>query len=360
VLSAASTLNFRPNGVARGLRTQRTHTLGLVTDDLEGVFTTSMLLGLEETASVSGFNVFLCNSRGDYAREQSHLEALLDKQVEGVVLCGHRAQKRGAPALHMESVPVVYLHQYTHEAAIASVVPDDLGGAELGTAHLLEAGCRQIGFINGPPDYEVTHLRSEGYQRALEGAGIAFDPSLVRAGRWAPNATSTAGANESSGYRLARELMALRQPPDGIFCAADSLAAGALDALHELRIKVPQEVQVVGFDNRSFAAHQRPPLTTVALPLYEMGKLAGELLLASIQGNSIAPSIHRVACHLVERQSSRSGVSGRQASKPDVRVLADGEEYGETQRLKPFLPAQHSHAGPPCGLQKREYDGLRV
>jgi substrate-binding family protein len=99
---------------------------------------------------------------------------------------------------------------------------------------------------------------------ALEGAGIAYDASLVRAGRWAPNASSTAGANESSGYQLTHELMTLGQPPDGIFCAADSLAAGALDALHELRIKVPQEVRVVGFDNRSFAAHQRPPLTTIA------------------------------------------------------------------------------------------------
>jgi LacI family transcriptional regulator, galactose operon repressor len=110
--------------------------------------------------------VFLCNSRGDLAREQAHLKALLEKQVEGVVLSGHRAQRRGAPALHMGSVPVVYLHQYTQEVAIASVVPDDRGGAELGTAHLLEAGCQRIGFINGPPDNEVTHLRAEGYRRA--------------------------------------------------------------------------------------------------------------------------------------------------------------------------------------------------
>jgi LacI family transcriptional regulator len=314
VLSAASKLNFRPNGVARGLRTQRTQTLGLVTDDLEGVFTTSMLLGLEETASTGGFNVFLCNSRGDLARERAHLEALLDKQVEGVVLCGHRAERRGAPALDMGSVPLVYLHQYTEEVPIASVVPDDRGGAELGAAHLLAAGCERIGFINGPPDYEVTHLRAEGYQRAIERAGIAYDPSVVRAGRWAPGANSTADTNESSGYQLTHELMALSEPPDGILCAADTLAAGALDALHELRIKVPQEVRVVGFDNRPFAANQRPPLTTVALPLYEMGKQAGELLLAAIQGHAIEPSVHRVACQLVVRQSSGNEVSGRHTS----------------------------------------------
>jgi LacI family transcriptional regulator len=94
------------------------------------------------------------------------------------------------------------------------------------------------------------------------------------------------------------------RPPDAIFCAADTLAVGALDALHELGIKVPQEVAVIGFDNRSFAAHQRPPLTTVALPLYEMGKLAGELLLAAVRGDAPEPIIHRVPCCLVMRQSS--------------------------------------------------------
>lgn len=274
-------------------------TLGLVTDDLDGVFTMPMMLGVEEAASAEGFGVFLCNSHGEAERERAHLEALTDKQVEGVVLMnGYRVRERGAPAVPLGQVPVVYLYQYTREVAVPSVVPDDRGGAELGASHLSRLGRRRIGFINGPPHYEATHLRLEGYRRAIEAGGLPYDPALVRvAGDW----------YEDNGYPLARELMALTDPPDAIFCAADGLAVGALDALHELGVDVPGDVALVGFDDRYFATHQRPPLTTVALPFREMGRLAGDLLLASIHGGVPEPEVNRVPCRLVERRSS--GVS---------------------------------------------------
>jgi len=296
VLSAAGRLGFRPNDIARSLRGRRTHTLGLITDDLKGVFTTPMMIGVEEAVSAAGFSVFLCNSRGEPGRERAHLEALLDKQAEGVILMsGYRVRERGAPALPLGGMPVIYLYQYTRDIAAPCVVPEDRGGAELGAAHLLSQGRRRIGFINGPAHYEATRLRLEGYKEALEGAGIGYDPALVRvADKW----------YESSGYGLARELMALPEPPDAIFCAADSLAAGALDALHELGLDVPRDVALVGFDDRPQAAHLRPPLTTVALPLYEMGKLAGELLLDAVRDRAPEPTVHRVPCSLVLRQSS--------------------------------------------------------
>ncbi len=296
VLGAAGKLEFRPNGIARSLKRRRTGTLGLVTDDLDGVFTMPMMLGVEEAASEGGFGVFLCNSHGETERERAHLEALTDKQAEGVVLMnGYRVRERGRPALPLGSVPTVYLYQYTQEVAVPSVVPDDLGGAQLGASHLLRLGRRRVGFINGPPHYEATHLRLKGYRRALEAGGLPYDPALVRvAGDW----------YEDNGYPLARELMALPQSPDAIFCAADGLAVGALDALHELGLNVPGDVALVGFDDRYFAAHQRPPLTTVALPFREMGRLAGELLLAWIHGRVPEPTVHRVPCRLVERRSS--------------------------------------------------------
>ena len=296
MLGAAGKLGFRPNGIARSLIKRRTNTLGLVTDDLDGVFTMPMMLGVEEAVSAEGFSVFLCNSHGEAERERAHLEALTDKQVEGVVLMnGYRVRERGAPALPLSSIPMVYLYQYTRDVAVPSVVPDDRGGAEIGMSHLLRLGRRRIGFVNGPPHYEVTHLRLKGYRRALEAEGLPYDPALVRvADDW----------YEDNSYPLAHELMALPEPPDAIFCAADGLAVGALDALHELGLDVPGDVALVGFDDRYFAAHQRPPLTTVALPFREMGRLAGELLLAAIHGRGPEPTINRVPCHLVERRSS--------------------------------------------------------
>lgn len=182
VLEAVRTLEFRPNSIARSLRVQRTRTLGLITDDIEAVFTTSLMPGVEEAASGEGFSVFLCNSYGRPEREREHLELLLDKQVDAVILLsGFRVRERGAPAVPLGGVPVLYLYQYTHAIAAPSIVPDDRGGGLLGTSHLLAAGRRRIGFINGPAKYEATYARLAGYQAALAAAGLPFDPTL-----WCP------------------------------------------------------------------------------------------------------------------------------------------------------------------------------
>lgn len=295
VLAAIQKLNYRPNSVARSLKLKSTATVGLITDDLEGVFTMSMMRGVEEAVSAQGVSVFLCNSYGDAARERGHLEVLLNKQVDGVILMsGYRVRERAAPALPLGGVPAVYLYQYTRDLRVPCVLPDDEGGAALGTRHLIAAGRRRVAFINGPYRYEATHARLEGYRAALLEAGLPFDPALVRAGEW----------HEGSGYSAARELLALAERPDAVLCSSDHLAVGALDALREADLRVPDDLSLVGFDNRYFAAHQRPPLTTVALPLREMGRLAGELLLGAVRGEPSAQTLHQVPCHLVEREST--------------------------------------------------------
>lgn len=295
VRDAAAKLNFRPNAIARSLKAKRTATLGLMTDDLEGVFTMPMMRGVEEAASQQGFSVFLCNSYGEAEREKAHLEVLLDKQVDGIILLsGYKVRERGAPALPLGNLPLVYLYQYTRDVKVPCIIPDDWQGSQVGTEHLLQLGRKRIGFINGPAYYEATHRRLQGYQEALREAGIAFDPTLVKVGKW----------HEDSGYRFTKELMNSAQPPDAIFCSSDSLAVGSLDALHEMNLRVPEDVALMGFDNRYFAAYQRPPLTTIALPLYEMGKLAGELLLQEIGQGSSEAKLHRVPCSLIKRQSA--------------------------------------------------------
>lgn len=298
VRDAVAKLDYRPNAVARSLKAKRTLTIGLITDDLEGVFTASMMRGVEEATNAEGFSVFLCNSYGRAERERADLKVLLDKQVDGIILMsGYRVRERNAPALILEHLPLVYLYQYTHDLEVPCVLPDDYGGGKLATRHLIGQGRRRIGLINGPYHYEATHHRLDGYRDALVEAGIAFDSTLVRAGKW----------YESSGYRIAHELMSLELPPNALFCCSDSLAAGALDALLELGVRVPHDVAVVGFDNRHFAAHQQPPLTTVALPLHHMGRLAGELLVAAIRGESPPEArVYKVSCSLVQRDSCRT------------------------------------------------------
>lgn len=295
VLEAVARLGYRPNSIARGLRGRHTFSIGLVTDDVEGLFTTAMLRGVEEVASNRKFGVFLCNSYGHEAKERQDLEMLLDKQIDGVVLLsGYRVRERSAPALPLHGTPSVYLFQYTNDLAVPCVVPDDMMGARLATEHLIGLGRTRIGFVNGPPHFEATHDRLAGYQTALAAATIPFRPELVRVGKtW----------HEDQGYAQTVDLLQTHHEIDALLCASDNLAFGALDALRSTGRAVPQDISLVGFDDRPAARHQRPTLTSVALPFYEMGKMAATLILDAINGTAQEHQILRVPCQLVVRES---------------------------------------------------------
>jgi LacI family transcriptional regulator, galactose operon repressor len=294
VTAVASGLGYRPNAIARSLKARHTHTLGVITNDSDGLFTTAMVRGLAEVASENGFGVFVCNSYDKVAKERQHLELLLDKQVDGIVLIGYKVAERGAPASPTGSTPVVYLYEYTTAVKAACIVPDDEDGARLGTNHVINLGRQRVAFINGPPTYEATHLRLKGYRGALRDSGIAFEPDLVGvAPDW----------NQDSGFRLARELMQRGGPPDAIVCANDELGAGAILGLRELGRRVPGDVSVIGFDDRPFAAHLPIPLSTIALPLYEMGQRAAGEVFRALAGEELRSEIVRVPCKLVVRDS---------------------------------------------------------
>ncbi|HET8894867.1 MAG TPA: LacI family DNA-binding transcriptional regulator [Gaiellaceae bacterium] len=294
VAAVATRLGYRPNSIARSLKVRRTHTLGVITNDREGAFTTAMVHGVADVASGHSFGVFLCNSYGGSSKERQHIELLLDKQVDGIILTGFKVEQRGAPAAPTGAVPLVYLYSYTSATDSPCILPDDEGGARLATKHLIGLGRRRIAFINGPPSYEATHLRLTGYQSALEEHELPSDTALVlTAGDW----------NQDSGFRLAQQLMSRTERPDAILCANDELAAGAILGLTELGLKVPRDVAIVGFDDRPFAAHLPIPLTTVALPLLEMGEVAAQKMFEAISGGQRENELIRVPCQLVIRAS---------------------------------------------------------
>jgi len=296
IAATAARVGYRPNAIARSLKVQRTHTLGVITDDQEGAFTTAMVHGVADFASGRGYGVFLCNSYGRVAKERQHIELLLDKQVEGIIMTGFKVEQRGAPAAPTGDLPIVYLYSYTTSTDSPCILPDDEGGARLATEHLLELGSRRIGFINGPPSYEATHLRRAGYEDTLRARGM-YDPALIRvAGDW----------NQDSGFRLAQQLVEQDEPPEAILCASDELAAGAILGLTQLNIRVPDDVAIVGFDDRPFAAHLPIPLTTIALPLLDMGRQAAERLFDAIAGEPVVNEQIRIPCRLVVRASSRA------------------------------------------------------
>jgi LacI family transcriptional regulator len=270
-------------------------------------------VGVEENAREQGFSVFLCNSHGKSEHEKSYLETLIDKQVSGIIFVNAKPEPRGAPALELGSLPYVFLYQHAPNVRVPSVMPDDVVGGYKATRYLTELGHTRIGYINGENSYHVATLRFEGYRKALKDAGLTFDPGLVQF----PNTWF-----EEGGYDSAKIFMQRPEPPTAIFCANDELAIGALEAVKELGLRVPEDVSLVGYDDRQEAIHKRPPLTTVALPFYEMGKLALTLLLAIIRGEKVETGIHYVQCPLIKRSSA--------AVKPSrARALTTSRKGGE-------------------------------
>ena len=195
------------------------------------------------------------------------------------------------PILHRK--PAVLLNCYDAKRELPSVLPGDLLGGRAATERLIAGGRRRIALINGQEGIDASRDRLRGYRQALASNDIPFDPRLVFPGNWEP----------SSGYEGTQRLMDLPDPPDAIFCANDMMALGCYEALKERGLRIPEDISVVGFDDREIAQFMRPPLTTFVLPHYEMGAMAAELLVDLAGGLEVGHSQIKVECPLVDRAS---------------------------------------------------------
>jgi LacI family transcriptional regulator len=199
----------------------------------------------------------------------------------------------------LDTVPVVLLNCHDERHKLPTIVPGEVGGGHAATEHLIAMGHTRIGFINGEPWMEAAKDRIKGYRRALATADLPFDPALVRDGDWM----------SGTGFEATRSLMAEARPPTAIFCANDLMALGAMEALAQLGLKVPQDVSVMGYDDQEISRHTHPPLTTMVLPNYEMGRAAVEALLVAADTPAAQRASRRhlikIDCPLVERQTVR-------------------------------------------------------
>lgn len=294
VLKAAKELGFRPNSVAQSLRSRATRVIGIIADDIEGMFSASMLHGVEEEAAEYGCGVLLVSSLGDPEREAEALRVLADRQVEGLIFLGERVRNRQSPEIDVQGIPIVFLYQHTDDPEIPSVVPDDYHGALMATQHLIDQGRKRIAMIAGPQDYEASALRRAAYHQALADASLATQGAIAETLDW----------NQDCGYQGTKELVRDGHVFDALFCANDAHAAGAMYALLELGLRVPDDVAVMGFDDQRFAAHLTPPLSTIALPLREMGRRAAQLVFAKMRDEHVNAGKHLVPCSLIVRAST--------------------------------------------------------
>lgn len=305
VKEAASALRFRPNELVRSLQRGRTYTVGLLSNaDYNGRFTIPLLAGVENALGAAEILVFFCNVRDDRERERKDIASLLAKQVDGIIVMGGRRDAREPISLESSRVPVVYAYTHVNRSDALCLVPDDTQGAMLATAHLVGLNRRRFAHITGPADWESVPKRRCGMEQVLADHGHDLPDSHVLHGTW----------DEAWGYAAIDRLFARDPGIDAVFCGSDVIARGAIDRLRELGRAVPVDVAVVGFDNWDIVATAaRPPLTSVDMNLYDLGREASARLLAMVAGEHQAGT-YLLPCSLVVRESCGASLAGASAT----------------------------------------------
>lgn len=298
VRSAAEVLGYAPNALARSLRTRRTHTIGLISDKIATTpYAVRMLEAVQDVARENGHLVFLVNTDGDEAIEREALEAMLARQVEGLIYACMWHQAIEPPAL----LPTgsVFLDARPLGVGFPGVVPDDYGGAVAAVQELVDHGHRRIAYIDAgeEPIPIASGLRYDGYRDVLRAAGIEPDPAL----RVEAAITTAAGGLAAGGALLDRPTP---ERPTAIFCFNDRVAMGAYRAARHRGLRIPHDLSIIGYDDQQFIADALdPPLTTVALPHYEMGLWATEVLLGLREAPTENDGVVLMPCPLIRRES---------------------------------------------------------
>lgn len=272
---AAQELQYQPSRAARALRANHTTIIGLLITDIQNPFFTALVRGVEDVAQRNGYSLILCNSDEDPHKERQYIEVLCAERVAGAIIIPTREQQRALKLFHEHHIPLVSVDRRVKDTETDAVLVDNVRGAREATAHLLANGFRRIGIISGPITTTTGRERLEGYRQALREAG-QYDPSLERIGSF----------KEESGQQLAYELLDLEQPVDALFVANNLMTLGALAALNERKLRIPDDIAVVGFDEMPWASLSAISLTTVTQPVYEIGSTAALRLFQRLQNPS--------------------------------------------------------------------------
>ena len=295
VLEAAEKLGYQPNPIARGLKTNRSYTIGVLIPDLTNPLFPPILRGIEDRLETAGYTPLTVNTDNDPERELLDLQTMRARQVDGIIAATARRDHRLHDALLEAGLELVLVNRRQTELPVSSATADDRLGMRLAVEHLLSLGHIRIAHLAGPLDYSTGLDRHDSFLETMRAAGLEPDPELVLVAE---------AFTESEGTRLCGKLMDRDHEFTAVAAANDLLALGCLDVFAERGRRCPEEISVVGFNDMPFAARFQPPLTTIHIPHYEIGKAAGELMLERLQEGDSPPREIRLEPHLVVREST--------------------------------------------------------
>lgn len=297
---------YRPNGIARGLKLRQAFVLAVVIPDVTNPFFAALFRGVEDGAMARGYNVLLCNTDGSPDRQRSHLQTLHARRVDGIILASSFLNDPTVRWLRHQQLPYVLVNRFSDAGQDAFVGSDDALGARLATQHLVELGHRRIGHLAGKATVSTGLLRRRGYQQGLADGGLAMDPELI----------VESGYTEEGGARAAERLLSSPARPTAVFAVTDMTAVGALGAARRLGLRIPEDLAVVGYNDIPLASRLVPGLTTIHVPIHDFGSVAARLLLDQVETGS--PSRRRVVFNpeLVVRGSTVAGADAAPHPQP--------------------------------------------
>lgn len=292
IVNLAEELGYKPNLVARSLQSKRTHSVGVIVDRMRSPFAAATVQGIQDGLRQAGYSISIINSNRNQNLVIEAIQTFYSRRVDGIVILNSWLHTFNDPILLMQDGPFVFVNRLFSNAIHNCVAPGDHCGAEMAVRHLVDLGHQHVAYINGMENWLEAQNRLAGYRDVLTEQGLPVDEVLIKPGDWGVD----------SGYQAAQELLTLKQPPTAIFAANDLMALGAIYAIQDAGLRVPDDVAVVGYDDRDFAAWIRPSLTTIRMPSYEMGQAAARLLLEQFAGEELEDAT-QVPGELIVRQS---------------------------------------------------------
>jgi LacI family transcriptional regulator, galactose operon repressor len=295
VIRAAEELGYRPNPIARGLKTNRSFTVGVLVPDLTNPLFPPIVRGIEDRLGAAGYTSLIANTDNDPDRERQDFEAMRARQVDGFITATARLDRDFVSETAGLSEPIVLVNRRLEDESLPAVTVDDREGTRLAVEHVVALGHRRVAHLGGPQTMSTGHQRYLGFMEAMGAAGLEVDERATRFG---------VAFTEAEGARVCRELLDGAPGVTAIVAANDLLALGCYDVLTERGLRCPHDVSVVGFNDMPFADRFDPPLTTVRIPHREIGSAAAELLLERLSGpTDDAPQI-RLSPSFVARGST--------------------------------------------------------
>ncbi len=299
VRRAADELGFAPNRIARSLRTRRGSIIGLLIPDIENPFFTAMARGVEDAAQQTGLSVVLCNTDENIDKERRYLEVAIAERMAGVIVAAASRVRTDLSVLESRGMPVVAVDRRPRGSDVDVVLVDNEHGGEEATAHLLDRGYRRIACITGPQGASTSEERLAGYRAAVQDFRREHPGQVDEADGY----TRFADFKAEGGHKAMTDLLTLPSRPDAVFVTNNLMAVGALRALAEAGLSVP-DFGVLSFGEIPWASPLSPELTTVRLPSYDLGWTAASLLQDRIQGRSRPTRTVTLRTELQVRESS--------------------------------------------------------